>query len=51
MDQFQSIQSGKGLLKDYYDPDTKTPVTDALRKRNEKNSAKIKIEDLLKEPE
>lgn len=50
MDQFQSIQTGAGLLKnDYDDGDQKNPVSAALRQRAARIKAKIKIEDQLEE--
>lgn len=46
MDQFQTIQSGQGLLKNNYeDGDRKNPVSAALRKRADKIRAKVQSED------
>lgn len=42
MNEFQSIQTGQGLLKDQYES---TPIADALRKRSAKLSGKVKEED------
>ncbi len=42
-DQFQSIQSGAGLLKDNYDDD-KNPISAALRRRSERLRDKVKSE-------
>lgn len=42
-DNFQSIQSGRGLLKDDYNEET--PVSDALRRRTKSLSDKVKLED------
>jgi hypothetical protein len=36
MNNFQSMQSGQGLLKDVYDSDGDSPVERALRKRAQK---------------
>lgn len=39
MNEFQSIQSGQGLLKDNYNEDT--PISNALRKRRKKLEDKV----------
>jgi hypothetical protein len=38
MNQFQSIESGKGALKNVYG---KTPIYDALKRRNDKRKKKL----------
>ena len=44
MNQFQSIDSGKGILKNFYndkkDKKMNTPIYDALKRRNQKRREK-----------
>lgn len=53
MNDFQSIESGKGLLKDVYDDDSRdTPIIDAMRRRSKKLSDRlIPIVKNLNKPE
>lgn len=44
MNNFQSVQSAQGLLKQVYDPPSTSPTEEALRKRRQKMSAKIESE-------
>lgn len=44
MNEFQTVESGKGFLKDFYeeDPSKKNMASDWLRERNKKKKEKIK---------
>lgn len=43
MNSFQTMESGKGLLKQSYDPDS-SPMTDALKKKRANLSKKIWVD-------